>query len=235
MNKNNIILLHGALRSKQQFEQLEKVLSNQFNVFTLNFEGHGDKVSDSEFSIDLFTNNTLAFLRENDIEQTNIFGYSMGGYVGLKLARLYPERVNSIVTLGTKFNWTRESAAKEIKMLNPEVIAEKVPKFAEHLERTHYPNDWKAILNKTAKMMSDLAEGKKMNNSDLSQIQHRVLIGIGALDKMVSIDESENAVSHLINGQLKIIEGFQHPIEKNDHNQLAAIITEFINEVVLKL
>ena len=47
-------------------------------------------------------------------------GHSMGGYVALKLALKRPELVDRIITLGTKFNWTPEVAAKEVKMLNPD-------------------------------------------------------------------------------------------------------------------
>ena len=64
--------------------------------------------------------------------------------------------INSIVTFGTKFNWSKEAAAKEVKMLNPEVIEEKVPKFAQMLKDTHAPNDWKTLLHKTAAMMKGL-------------------------------------------------------------------------------
>ena len=230
MKDSNIILLHGALGTKRQFVQLAELLSNQFNVYTLNFEGHGDRASTSKFSIELFTNNTIKFIQESNIQKTNIFGYSMGGYVGLNLAKQYPEYVDKIVTLGTKFNWSKEAAEAEVKMLNPIIIEQKIPKFAEALKQLHSPNDWKEVLTKTAELMLNLSTGNKLNSNDFHQIKHEILIGIGSLDKMVSIEESKNAVSHLTNSQLKIIDGFYHPIEKNDSKQLAVIIEEFIHQ-----
>lgn len=226
--KQNIILLHGALGSQNQVEALKQLLSPSFNTYSLNFEGHGGRPSEAAFSIDLFTQNTLNFLEENNIKQSHIFGYSMGGYVGLNLALKHPNYVQSIVTLGTKFDWTPETAAKEIKMLNPSIIEEKVPKFAQKLKDTHAPNDWKKVLNKTADMMVELGNGKRLVTKDLQQIKHRILIGIGALDRMVSIVESKEAAEALNNGELTVIEGFHHPMEKNDPNQLANIITSFI-------
>ena len=83
-------------------------------------------------------------------------------------------------------------------------------------------------MHKTATMMQDLANGKKLTNADLNQIEHKKLIGIGSLDHMVTSEESENAASHLPNATLKIIDDVKHPIEKVDMSVLAAFIRDFI-------
>ena len=76
-------------------------------------------------------------MNENYIQTIDIFGYSMGGYVALWLARFYPDRVGKIFTLGTKLKWNDEEAEKEIKMLNPEKVELKVPAFAQQLAERH--------------------------------------------------------------------------------------------------
>ncbi|MEM6684821.1 MAG: alpha/beta hydrolase [Bacteroidota bacterium] len=226
--KKNLLLLHGALGSEIQLRPLQQLLSKDFNVHTLNFEGHGGRNSAHEFDMERFADNIVKKLHELKISQTHIFGYSMGGYVALILAKKCPELVNMIVTLGTKFNWSLESAQQEVKMLNPAKIEEKVPAFAKRLYELHQPNDWKILMHKTAAMMLALADGKKLTDQDLLEIQHTVLIGIGALDTMVTVAESENAATQLPNGMLKILEGVQHPIEKVHMNVLATVIRDFL-------
>lgn len=228
MKNTNLLLLHGALGSEVQLQPLQKLLSKDFNVHPLNFEGHGGRNSDDEFNMERFAENVVEKLQELNISQTHIFGYSMGGYVALTFAKKHPEKVEKIVTLGTKFNWTVESAQQEVKMLNPDKIEEKVPAFAKRLHELHQPNDWKEVMHKTANMMLTLANGKKLTNIDLQQIPHKVLIGIGALDNMVSVEESENAATQLPNGSLKIINDVKHPIEKVEMNILASVIHDFI-------
>ena len=120
--KQKLLLLHGALGSKKQLLPIKTLLEPHFDAYSLDFEGHGDFASDKEYSIVLFTKNVIDYLDKNSIDAINIFGYSMGGYVGLNTALNFPDRINSIVTLGTKFDWSIESASKEIKMLNPEII-----------------------------------------------------------------------------------------------------------------
>ncbi|MFT4535223.1 MAG: esterase/lipase [Saprospiraceae bacterium] len=226
--KAKLLLLHGALGTKDQFRTLKEKLSDVFEVHDIDFEGHGAKESSKDFSMDLFVENVVTYLELNLIEMINIFGYSMGGYVGLKLAIKYPTKVGKIMTLGTKFNWTETSAAQEIRMLNPEKIEEKIPSFANKLASIHTNNNWKEVMIKTAKMMYQLGQGDNVTSQELEQIKHEVLIGIGSEDRMVSIEESKKSVGLLQNGMLKVIEGFQHPIEKNDADELSSIIVDMM-------
>lgn len=228
MKSQNLLLLHGALGSEIQLQPLKDLLSNDFNVHTLNFEGHGGRVSNHEFDMERFAENVAEKLQTLQLTKTHIFGYSMGGYVALTLAKKYPAMVEKIVTLGTKFNWSLASAEREIKMLNPKKIEEKVPAFAKRLHELHQPNDWKEVMHKTAEMMLVLSGEKRLTNEDLQQIPHEVFIGIGALDTMVTIEESENAATQLPNGTLKIIADVKHPIEKVAPEILAKMLRKFI-------
>ena len=132
--------------SEVQLQPLQKLLETDFTVHTLNFEGHGGRSSAHEFDMERFADNIVEKLQTLEISNTHIFGYSMGGYVALTLAKKHPDMVNTIVTLGTKFNWSVESAQQEVKMLNPAKIEEKVPAFAKRLHELHQPNDWKEVM-----------------------------------------------------------------------------------------
>jgi len=230
MHKEKLLLLHGALGSKIQFEELKKQLDHHFFVHTMDFNGHGTIVSLSYFTIDLFVKDVEDYLVENRIDKIHIFGYSMGGYVALKLALMHPGLVSKIMTLGTKFDWTPEIAAKEIRMLNPEKIEEKVPAFARRLEALHTANNWKEVMRKTAQMMVELGNGNGLTDDELKNIDHEVQVGIGELDEMVTLEESERTAGLLSCGSLKVLDGFRHPIEKVDTAVLSKAIKEFIQD-----
>ncbi len=228
--KANIILLHGALGYQDQLISLKGLLSHRLNVHSLNFSGHGGRLTSNNFSMQLFTQDVMNHLQESKIDKTHVFGYSMGGYVGLNVAKNHPSYVDKIITLGTKFNWTQEAAEKEVQMLNPDKIQEKVPAFAHKLAAIHGENNWKHVVRSTASLMLDLGSGGKLSNEDLSLITQNVLIGIGSKDDMVSIEESKSVATALPNGHLKIIENLVHPIDKIDFNVLSKIILEFTDE-----
>lgn len=226
----HLLLLHGAVGSSEQFRGLKTKLASVFVVHTLDFEGHGPRASTKEFTIALFTENVIQYIQEHGLSKVHVFGYSMGGYVALNLALKHPEYVEKICTLGTKFAWSKETAAKEIKMLNPEKIAEKVPAFAQKLATIHTNNPWEEVMNKTAKMMYGLGTGQLLATEELEAIPHKVLISVGQEDQMVSIEESQESAGLLPNGSLKIIPNFQHPIEKVNEDVLSTLITDFLNK-----
>jgi esterase/lipase len=198
-----LLLLHGALGSKNQFAQLQKRLKNDFEIHTINFSGHGGEIiPEQPFSINLFAKDVLTYLNKVKIDKINIFGYSMGGYAGLYLAKKYPDRINNIFTIAAKFKWNEEIAAKEIKMLNPLKIKEKIPAFAEELKERHSPQNWETILVKTAEMMINLGKHNELMEEGITSIEQNVCIGVGDCDKMVSIEETVEVYRMLKNGQM---------------------------------
>ncbi|MDF1697613.1 MAG: alpha/beta hydrolase [Saprospiraceae bacterium] len=229
MKKETIILLHGALGTKTQLDELKLKLESSFNVYQLNFEGHGDFHSTKPYSISLFAENVHQFMLNHHLQKVHIFGYSMGGYVALYFALKFPKLVDYIITLGTKFDWTPENAQKEIKMLNAKNILQKVPAFARHLEQVHTDNSWIDVLSKTADMMIQLGNEKPLNEHTTRKINHSVLIGIGEKDHMVSLEESDHTAQLLPNGQLKVIPDTKHPFEKVNTSLISELIIDFIS------
>jgi pimeloyl-ACP methyl ester carboxylesterase len=154
MNTFPVLLLHGALGSKTQLEPLKLSAEQEGrSVYSMNFSGHGGEGFRAEFGIEVFADDVLHFLDQHNLQQVDIFGYSMGGYVAVWLAGQHPARIGKVVTLGTKFDWSPDSAQKEVKKLNADKIAEKIPAFARILERRHAPVDWKILMQRTCDMM----------------------------------------------------------------------------------
>ncbi|TXD71447.1 alpha/beta hydrolase [Aequorivita antarctica] len=226
--KNPILLLHGALGSKEQLVPLQERLSSEREVIIMNFEGHGKSKSETNFSIELFTQNVVDFLKEKKISKVDIFGYSMGGYVALNLTLKHPNLVEKIMTLGTKFDWTPTFAEKEVKMLNPDTIQMKVPVFAERLKQLHGTENWKNVVLKTAQMMRDLGENPIFKEEDFQKINTPTLICLGELDTMSTQVESKNVSNWLQNGQFLEIKNLKHPIEIAPVDNIVSIIYNFL-------
>lgn len=211
----DLILLHGAIGSSKQLESIAETLKNDYRITLLNFSGHGGKkIPEEKFSIEMFADDVLYLLDKSRKDNADIFGYSMGGYAALYIARHYPGKLNRVFTLGTKFNWNPEISQKEIRMLNPEKIEEKLPKFADELKERHSPEDWKIVLSKTSEMMTDLGNKNTLSDEDFRLIDNEVMITVGDSDKMVSSEESKHVSELLINGRFMLLPDTLHPIEK---------------------
>jgi pimeloyl-ACP methyl ester carboxylesterase len=220
--------LHGALGSKDQFNILAEHFSGHFTIHTLNFEGHGSDISTNDFSMDRFVKNVLEYIEINKINGCNIFGYSMGGYVALKLAKDFSDKIGKIITLGTKLKWNPSIAENEIKMLDPVKIEKKVPAFAEVLRKRHHPADWKIVLNKTAAMIHGLGNGNALKPEEFKLINNPVVIALGSDDKMVSVEESLEVVEQLPEGKFVLLEGLGHLFEEEEEKFAGLLIDEFL-------
>jgi pimeloyl-ACP methyl ester carboxylesterase len=234
MAKTNLILLHGALGSAKGLEQLSALLSEEFHVYAPDLEGHGGQSSDREFRIENFASALLGYLHAENISKADFFGYSMGGYVALYLASIAPDKVGNIMTLGTKFAWTPQTAAEELKKLDPEKIEAKAPQFARHLESQHTAQDWKVVVGRTAGLMKDLGDHPLLRSLVLKQIPHRVCIVLGDSDTMVSREESEKAALDLPQGAFVILPNTPHPLEQVDPLSLKKLIQDFLNNSLLE-
>ena len=170
----------------------------------------------------------IAFLDKKEIESIHIFGYSMGGYVAMYLAKHHPLRIKKIITLATKFNWDETIAANETKMLNADKIEEKLPNFAADLQKRHALNNWKTVLAKTATMLTAMGEDNPIKPADYPTIQHPVLLMLGDRDKMVTLDETVEVYKNLPKAQLAILPNTGHPIEMVDADLLAFEIKSFL-------
>lgn len=222
-----IILLHGAIGAKDQLEPLAVELKQQgYNVFTLSFSGHGQIPFAANFGIEQFALELEQFVKENNLQQPTVFGYSMGGYVSLYLAHQQPNLLGNIITLGTKFEWSPTIAQKEVKMLESKTIIEKVPKFAEALQKRH-GDDWELLLQKTAEMMLSLGNKNALSLNDFTSIENKVLIGLADKDNMVSLEESTAVYKQLKNGAMYMLPNTKHPIESVNIKLLSQVIKEF--------
>jgi pimeloyl-ACP methyl ester carboxylesterase len=228
MAKTPLLLLHGALGAKTQFDPWLSELSDQFDLHTLDFEGHGSQpFADRPFAIAHFAENVEAYIAQHGLVKPDVFGYSMGGYVALWLAARKPDVLGRIFTFATKLDWHPAGAAREVKMLDVGSILEKVPKFAQALETRHYGNDWKQHLALTAEMMIALGNAPALLQEDISRVVNAVRMGIGDRDTMVTLEETIAAYRVLPNGQLLVMPNTPHPIEKMDVKRICTVVKEY--------
>ena len=221
-----LLLLHGALGSASQFDELKNKLNHQYDVHTFDFSGHGADNYGGALSIELFANDILNYLTDNGIEKCKIFGYSMGGYAAVTLAFKHPDRINSIITLGTKWQWDPDIAAKETKMLDADNISEKIPAFAEMLRYRHKGQGWRTLLKRTEELMTELGNKGGLKEEDLRNIDIPIHIWLGLEDRMVTKEESLAVSNRIKTATFRILESMPHPLEKLD--------MEFLAEEIIK-
>lgn len=226
-----ILLLHGALASKTQFDSLIDMLPESAKADAINFSGHGGKLpAITGYTFQTFANDILEYADAHKLDKLNLFGYSMGGYAALYFAKLYPERVNRIFTLNVKFNWDVESTQKEIAMLNAENMLLKVPGFANNLMMQHGLNMWKQVVQQTGDMMQQLAATIMLADADFKLIKCPVLLSVGDSDQTASLEQTLSVYKKLPDASLWVLPDTGHAFEEVDKTALCHQLTRFFRD-----
>lgn len=222
-----LILLHGALGNKEQFNDLVPLLEETFDLHRLDFEGHGDTgPPGGPFRIEYFGENVLGYMDEHGIEKANIFGYSMGGYVALVLARDHPEKVKKVATLGTILEWDEEVAERECAFLYPQKIKEKVPHFARHLEKRHQ-HSWERVVYRTRDLLQHLGVNPVIKREDWKQYDQSIRFHIGDRDTSAGLEKTVEIYKKNNHAELSVLPGAGHPLEEIDPEILSNSLADF--------
>lgn len=226
----DLVILHGALGYTGHLEPMAELFKNNYHVHIHLFTGHGGKPIHGTFSISNLCNDLREFLQERQLIKPLVIGYGMGGYVALFTEKEYPGTFEAIVTLGTKFNWTPETASKEAALLHPQKLQEKLPAYARELELRHAPAHWEHVLLATAGMMRNMGLQPPLAPEFLDIVKCPVFLAVGDKDKMVGINETEDFFLSLPIAQMAVLPNTQHPIEKIDLDLFYFLANRFFHQ-----
>ena len=227
----SLILLHGALGTASAMVPLAKALDGFAEVHVLDFSGHGKADwPQGSFSIETFERDVLRLMDANGVEAAHLFGYSMGGFVGLRLAAQYPQRIKSLTTLATKFAWDEATCEKEASMVDADVLEAKVPRFIAMLNALH-DGGWRPVVEATQTMLRGMHR-YRFSPEVLAAIQTPVRLMLGDRDKMVSLAETLDAYKALPNSSLAILPDTPHPLDVADTDLLSRLIMQMLNKEV---
>jgi pimeloyl-ACP methyl ester carboxylesterase len=139
----------------------------------------------------------------------------------------HPDRVDAVATLGTKFRWDPQIAARDAGRLDPDAIRAKVPGFADTLATRHEnAGGWEAVLANTGDLLRDLGDHPLLSDGDLARIRQRVCVIVGDRDNTVRVEESAAVARALGAGSLTVLPDTPHPIEQVDLAKLAPVLLE---------
>jgi pimeloyl-ACP methyl ester carboxylesterase len=118
-----VVLLHGFLENKTMWDAYVTELSKRNRIITIDLLGHGKTeslgyIQTMEENADV-VHEVLSKLR---IRKAFLVGHSMGGYVALAFAELYPEKMKGLVLLNST---SKEDSPERKKNRDRAIIAVK--------------------------------------------------------------------------------------------------------------
>jgi len=155
-----VILVHGFLENHKMWDGLVEKLKNNHEVIVLDLLGHGK----SDGLCDIHTMEQQAkvikdLMNRLGIIQATLVGHSMGGYVSLAFAELFPEKLSGLVLLNShpfsdneEKKTVRERAITTIQKNYLAYIKASIPSFFAPENRTKYKRQINKLIDEASSM-----------------------------------------------------------------------------------
>ncbi|HOD52436.1 MAG TPA: alpha/beta hydrolase [Candidatus Hydrogenedentes bacterium] len=220
-----VILLHGFGTNAAGNWMVTRVLpklAGEHRVIALDLRGHGrsGKPHDpSQYGIEM-VHDVARLMDHLGIERAHVAGYSLGGFVALKFASVYPERTLSVAPCAS--GWA-EGAEKELGFLKELGAAlDKDSSLTPLLQRLQPPNEEYSearllTVNLAISSINDLtalgallqsADGLMLTRDELEGITAPVMSIVGSRDPFK--EYAEQMETALPRTRLVVIEGGDH-------------------------
>jgi 3-oxoadipate enol-lactonase len=104
-SRPTVLLLHGWTASGDtQFFTAYQALAERFSFVTIDHRGHGRGMRDT-FTLEDCADDASALLHRLGLGPVIVVGYSMGGPIGLLLARAHTADVSALIMQATSMEW----------------------------------------------------------------------------------------------------------------------------------
>ena len=214
-----LVLVHGlGARGEDWGAMIPALAAQGFHVYVPDLLGYGRSAKpDVSYSISLEEQTVAQFMQAVKVPRADVGGWSMGGWVAMKLALDHPEMVDRLMvydSAGVYFPATFEpdlftphdvAGVKElIAMLTPN--PRNIPNFvAEAMVRKLQRNAW-VVNRSTASMVA----GKDLLDFRLHDISQPMLIVWGAKDVLIPLASGETIHRSVPQSVLDVIGGCGH-------------------------
>lgn len=102
-NGHPLVLLHGFPLDHHLWDDVAPLLEDTFDLIIPDLRGFGESETvDTPYTMEDYASDIAGLLDHLKIQKAAIAGHSMGGYVALAFARLYPERVSGLALVSSQ-------------------------------------------------------------------------------------------------------------------------------------
>ena len=215
-----LLLLHGYPLDHHLWDDVAPLLADTFDLILPDLRGFGESTTvDSPFTMDDYASDIAGLLDQLGIQKTAIVGHSMGGYVALAFARLYPERVSGLGLVSSQVladppdrkEGRYKSAADVSDKGIGGVVETMTPKFTSDEPLQAFARETMERQQPAAFIGSLKAMAERMDSTPLlSSFKFPVVIIHGEADALIPIDRAREVKKAIPQAHLVELNGAGH-------------------------
>lgn len=231
-----LVLVHGlGGRSEDWLSLIPELKRGGYKVYAPDLLGFGqtDK-PDADYSIALQSELVRQFLDSQNLAKPDIAGWSMGGWVSLKLAADHPDRVHRLILLdsaGTKFEAVNAGALRpktEPELAHMMEILTPHPKpipgfYARYVLRILAEQDW--VVERALRSME---QGNDLMDGKMASVKSPVLLVWGKQDVLTPPSIGEQMQREMPQSVLHVVDGCGHLAPVECSNRVTRSMVSFL-------
>jgi pimeloyl-ACP methyl ester carboxylesterase len=234
-----LLLVHGlGSRGEDWANLIPQLIHSGNHVYALDLLGYGDsdQPRDARYSISQQAAMVEGFLDSQHLQQVDMAGWSMGGWIAMQVALQQPQRIRRLVLLdsaGLRFQLSFDPAlfqpASPTDLVKLEEILIPHPRplpgfLAMAMLRRGDHVGW-VVRRSVQSMMTgeDLVDGK------LGALTMPVLIGWGDQDKLIPLSVGYRLHQEMLQSVLDVYDGCGHLAPQDCVSQVGPSIVDFLN------
>ena len=220
-----LLLLHGFCEDRTMWADFVPLLSKKYRVLTLDLSGFGDSDLIPESSMEDMAASVYALWQQEQLPPMVLIGHSMGGYVGLELARQHPECLLGLGLLHSHpfedLPEKRINRQKTIRFVERHGIAPFAGQFVRSLFSPAFVQQHsevvEALVDYTATQRSDAVVAasyamlhRKATDEVLRQLPCPALLLLGTEDQTIAAEHRYGQLALPPVASVHILEGIGH-------------------------
>jgi pimeloyl-ACP methyl ester carboxylesterase len=155
-----LILLHGGISAGEMFAPILPELAAGRRVITVDLQGHGH-TADIERPLrpQSMADDVAALIEHLGLTSADVMGYSLGGFVALRVAIQHPQLVRRLVLVAVAFR--RDGSHPEVvaamDQMTPEIaeMLKQSPLYEVYSRLAPRVEDWPVLIAKTSAMLKE--------------------------------------------------------------------------------
>jgi pimeloyl-ACP methyl ester carboxylesterase len=244
-----ILFSHGLLWNTALFAPQLAALRDRYRCVAYDHRGQGRSADDPRriIDMDLLTDDAVALIDAMGLGRVHFCGLSMGGFVGMRLAARHPQRVRSLMLLGTSAEPEPAENAPKYKRMNvaarwlgPRFVMPKVMPIlfgktaltdpARAAER----REWQAQLNANRRSIWRAVNGVILREpvlAELPKITAPTLVLVGDEDVATVPAKAQRIASGIPNARLVVVPHAGHSSTVENPAAVNAAIERFLQDL----
>lgn len=94
-----LIIIHGLLGSLDNWQSIAQILSEHFQVYSIDQRNHGRSPHSSEINYQILAEDLEQFILKHQLENVVLIGHSMGGKVAMHYALNFPDKLSKLIVV----------------------------------------------------------------------------------------------------------------------------------------